>query len=146
MTTLASLRVLANGDARVFAEAIKKFGLQVVGLRNNDPLETRVQNESIQALASTMTEDVDDPVGLSRDTISAMRIAEEHGYIVKVLEEMGLPGEEMGGGVAAPVAPPKPGIRPRAKPRKPQERTPRRKPFNPTRPQVDPDPKACGGM
>lgn len=146
MTTLSSLRILANSDARVFAEAIKKFGLKVVGLRNNDPLESKVQSESIHALASTMTEDVDDPVGLSKPTIQAMRIAEEYGYIVKILAEMGLPQEDPMGGTAAPAAPPKPGVRPGVKPGRRKERPAKRKPFNPTRPQVDPDPKACGGM
>lgn len=146
MASLPSLRVLANGDPRVFAEAIKRFGLQVVGYRNNDPLETRVQSESVSAIASVLTEDADDQLDLPRSTVEAMRIAEEYGYIVKVLEEMGLPDEEMGGGTAAPpMAPPKPGIEPGTKPQTP-ERKPRRKrkPFNPPRPQEEPAPKACG--
>jgi hypothetical protein len=152
MASLPSLRVLANSDPRVFAEAIKRFGLQVVGLRNNDPLETRVQNESVSAIASVLTEDADDQFDLPKSTVAAMRIAEEHGYIVKVLEEMGLPGEEVGGGVTAPpMAPPKPGVRPKpeTRPGRPEPgRKPgrRRKPFNPPRPQEDPGPKACGGM
>jgi len=154
MANLSTLRILANSDPYVFAEEIKKYGLQVVGLRNRDPLETRVQAESVSAIASTLTEDIDDPVGLHPATVQAMRIAEEFGYIVKVLEEMGLPGEEMGGG-APPMAPPKPGIKPGGPGVRPgpgpgpgpgKRQQPKRKPFNPPRPQEEPGPKACGGL
>jgi hypothetical protein len=152
MASLSTLRVLANSDPYVFAEAIKKYGLRVVGLQNRNPLETRVQSESVSAIASTLTEDIDDPVDLPRQSVDAMRIAEEYGYIVKVLEEMDLPPEPeeqdilglgIGGGTAAPAKPKeKPGVKPGRAPGK----DPKRKPFNPPRPQKDPAPKACGGM
>lgn len=142
MASLSTLRVLAAGDPHVFAEAIKRFGLKVVGYRNNDPLETRVQSESITSIASTLTEDVDGPVSLPRATIEAMRIAEDHGYIVKILEGFADGGEgEIGGGVE--TAPPPTRTRPGSPTKKPKEK---RKPFNPPRPQKEPNPKACGGM
>ena len=109
MVTLSALRVLANSDRRVFAEAIKSYGLKVIGLRNNDPLATKIQVESVSAIASTLSEDIDDPVGLSKKAEKAMQIAEEYGYIVKILEGTGLPEEEdfeAGSTTTAPVAPP----------------------------------------
>ena len=141
------MRILAAGDPSVFAEAIQRYGLMVIGRKNTNPLDRIVQSESVSAIASTITEDVDDSVGLASQSVEAMRIAEEYGYIVKIIEEMDYPGEDEDmeeGGVAttAPVKPKeKPGVMPDKTPKKP-----RRSPFNPPRPKKDPAPKACGGM
>jgi len=82
--TLSTLRVLAKGDVNVFAESIKDFGLRIVGSHNTDPLESRVQVESVSAIASAIMEDVNDQVELPKKTLQVMRLAEEFGYIVKV--------------------------------------------------------------
>jgi len=138
------LRVLAGSDPKVFAEEIKRFGLKVVGFKSTDPLKTRVQSESVAAIASTITEDVDTDKDLHPATVRAMQIAEDYGYIVKVLEEMFGDEDDEGAVATKPaVAPPKPKPKPGTAP--PKERPKRRQPWNPPRPAEEPTPKACRG-
>ena len=141
---LQSLRVLASGDPRVFAETIyRQFGLKVIGLRNNDPLESRVQKESISAMASVMTEDADELIEISPARLAVKRLAEDFGYIIKVLEEMGTGGVAAGPMAPAP-APVKPGTRPKPGNAPSRRKEKRRDPFNPPRPAKLPKPKARG--
>jgi len=140
---LQSLRILALGDPRVFAETIyRQFGLKVIGLRNNDPLESRVQKESISAMASVITEDADELMEISSPRLAVKKLAESCGYIVRVLEEMGTGG--VAAGPMAPIAPTptKPGTRPKPGKAPSRRKEKRRDPFNPPRPAKMPKPKA----
>jgi len=80
---IASIRILANSDANVFAKAITGYGLKVIGVHNQDPLETRVQKESIEAMSSIIMEDIDDGIELTRAQKTICQIAEDHGFIVR---------------------------------------------------------------
>lgn len=82
------LRILARSDTAVFNEALRSFGLKIVGRINTDPLRTQVRNEDVAALASTITEDAYTPVELSTPAKIAKKIAEEAGYVVAVIESL----------------------------------------------------------
>jgi hypothetical protein len=83
---IESLRILANSDQDVFAETITSFGMKVIGTKSDDPLEKRVEVESVQAMASEITEDVNDNVDLTPAQSAIRKIAEEVGLIVTVCE------------------------------------------------------------
>jgi hypothetical protein len=83
--SLAALKVLATSDPNVFAESIKNYGLEVLGKRNNNPLQTQVQEESVASIASALTEDVHTFRQMSADTRRAKNIAEQYGYIVQLV-------------------------------------------------------------
>ena len=136
MTSFSTLRVLAISDKQVFAEAIKDFGLEVIGFKNNDPLNKKVQVESIVAMASAITEDADDNVDIPAEVIAAKRLAEDLGYIVRLVE--GYDDIESGGTITKPVTRPNPGTKPGQRP-KPR---PKSTPFNPPKPSENPAPKA----
>ena len=84
--TLESLEVLANSDPETFAEAVKKYGLQVIGSRESDPLQTQVQEELVAAMASAITEDINDNTELTDMQQAIYQLAEQYGYIVHVIE------------------------------------------------------------
>ena len=141
----STLKTLAVGDPNVFAETLlRNFGLKIIGIKNIDPLETRVQSESIAAMASVITEDIDNIPDIHPIRLEAKKLAEDYGYIVKVLEEMGVGTGDIGMGPGGPaVAPPKPRTKPGIKPGREKRREKRRDPFNPPRPAKNPMPKAC---
>lgn len=87
--SLTTLELMAASDRSLFEHHMSKIGLPVIGRRNNDPTDKHVQLESISALASCITEDVNDNVNLSDYQKTAKRIAEDYGYIV-VTEDAGL--------------------------------------------------------
>lgn len=132
MINEAMLHALARSDPRVFAETIRQYGLEIIGIKDTDPLRKQVQPESVSAVASAMAEAVNDSIEMTTDAIIAKRIAEEYGYIVKILEATAPP-------LTKPM--PKPGIKPGTAPERP-ERKPRREPWNPPRPAKEPEPKA----
>lgn len=83
---IETLRILATSDQEVFAEAINSFGMEVVGTKNMDPLEKRVQVESIEAMASVITEDINDDAELTPAQSAIRKIAEDVGLIVALCE------------------------------------------------------------
>jgi len=82
---IASLEVLAKSDPTLFAETIKQLGLLVIGTRESDPLQTQVQEELVSAMASAITEDINDNTELTAQQKAVYRLAEEYGYIIQVL-------------------------------------------------------------
>ena len=129
---LESLSVLANGDPQLFAKTIRRYGFEVIGYRNIDPLEKHVQLETIESMASMITESIDEDEELNPIMIAIKQLAESHGYIVRLIDE------------APVVAPPRtmPGTRPKPGEKSPI-REPKRTPWNPPRPAKLPKPKAA---
>jgi len=84
---LSTLKILAESDPAVFADAIETFGIKVVGVKDNDPLNKRIQQESIVAMASVITEDVNDDAEFTPLQKAIKAIAEENGYIVSLCLE-----------------------------------------------------------
>ena len=81
-----TLRILANSDQDVFAETITSFGMKVIGTKSDDPLEKRVEMESVEAMASIITEDVNDNADMTPAQISIQEIANEVGLIISLCE------------------------------------------------------------
>lgn len=80
-----SLEVLAKSDATLFNEAIKRFGLQIVGTHERDPLKTQVQEEVVTAMSSVIVEDAYDKVELTPTQEAVYQLAEKYNYIVQLL-------------------------------------------------------------
>ena len=85
--TADALKILARSDPRLFSEALKQFGLRIIGMQNTDPLNTRTRTEDIASIASEITEAVDDYHEISNRATLARQIAEQAGYIVAIMEE-----------------------------------------------------------
>ncbi len=85
MLTLSVLKIAA-ADSTLFEHLVNQTGLQIVGARNDDPLESTVQSEAIEAMASTITESIYDRVQLSPQHKAVKQLAESLGYIVAVSE------------------------------------------------------------
>lgn len=79
---LNELEILAKSDAELFAEAVKPFGLQVVGQKTNDPLNKEIQEEVVSAMASAITEDVNRNAEMTSEQKAIYSLAENYGYIV----------------------------------------------------------------
>lgn len=86
--SLKVMEVVANGDPYLFEHMIQADGLEIVGVVNDDPLETRVQSESIDAIASMLTEDVYNPHELTPRQRALKNMAEARGYVVALQEGM----------------------------------------------------------
>lgn len=101
---LPSLRVMkiATADPALFESLMARAGLRVAR-RNEDPLETRVQQEAIEALASVINEDVNGKVRLSPYHRQLRTLAEQAGYVV-VVENCGPPGADPCHGDLGPEA------------------------------------------
>jgi len=75
--------LIASSDASLFESILNKAGYKVIGRKDIDPLRTQVQSESVEALASLITESANDVPQI--DTILA--VAESFGYIVQFIKE-----------------------------------------------------------
>ena len=80
------LKIIANSDPYLFEHLVHAEGLRIVGIINNNPLDTEVQTESVLAIASTLTEDAHDQIEMTRRQYDLKRIAENLGYVI-ALEE-----------------------------------------------------------
>ena len=89
--SLTALELMAVGDRILFEHHMKRIGLPIAGRRNVDPTKTDVQLESISAVASIITEDVNENIILDSYRLRAKKIAEDHGYIVTIDEMVGVP-------------------------------------------------------
>jgi len=93
--SLTAMELMAVGDRSLFEHHMKRIGLPIAGRRNLDPTETDVQLESISAVASIITEDVDENIGLDSYRARVKKIAEDHGYIVTIDEMIADMGDSM---------------------------------------------------
>ncbi len=84
---IESLSILADSDARLFAETIKQYGFEVIGMKRTDPLEKDVQLESIASMASLITESIDEDMELNEIMGDIKKIAESRGYIIRLIDE-----------------------------------------------------------
>lgn len=93
MIPLRVARLFANSDPALFRQTLAEAGLAVVGRRNTNPLSKNVQPSSIMAMASTMTEDVNDHTELTAYQRALKTLAEGHGYVVALSEGLNqMPG------------------------------------------------------
>jgi hypothetical protein len=83
--SIESLQILAKSDPELFAEAVKQYGLRVIGTREADPLKTQVQEELVSAMASAITEDINNNTELTTRQMAIYKLAEQYGYIVQVI-------------------------------------------------------------
>ena len=60
LPSIEAMEILAVSDQPVFESLMEHIGLRVEGKVNGDPLEKRVQTESIAAIATEITEDAHD--------------------------------------------------------------------------------------
>jgi hypothetical protein len=90
--SLSVMNIAASGDPALFEHLMGRLGLRLVR-RNDDPLQTQVQEEAVQAIASVISEGIHERVKLDRYRRHLKEIAEKTGYIV-VIENF---GDEMGG-------------------------------------------------
>ena len=83
-----TLRILANSDPQLFANALKKYGLEITGVANSNPLNTRARQADIASIASELTEGIYDYRELNPAQQRARQIAEEAGYIIAITESL----------------------------------------------------------
>jgi hypothetical protein len=76
----AQLELIAGSDPSLFESILNKAGYKVIGRKDSDPLRTEVQSESVDSVASMISESVDDR---SNFNMSLLAVAELHGYIVE---------------------------------------------------------------
>lgn len=86
MPTLRVLRLIANSDPRLFEHHLRQAGLTIVGRRDRDPLRSTMQAESVLAIASTLSEDVDDTLVMTPYQRQLRDLAEQAGYEVGLIE------------------------------------------------------------
>src|SRR4051812_48462410 len=91
---LPSLKVMtiATADPALFESLMGQAGFRLAR-RNNDPFNTQVQEESVQAVASTMIEDNYFGIKLDPYRRKLKALAESRGYVV-VIENCGPPGAD----------------------------------------------------
>lgn len=91
---LPSLRVMgiAKSDPSLFESLMAQAGFRIVR-RDNDPLNTNVQEEAVMAVASAITEDTQYGVRLSPYHRQLKTLAEQAGYVV-MIENCGPPGAD----------------------------------------------------
>jgi hypothetical protein len=95
--SLAIFKLLITSDRGLFEHLINREGLQLVGLKNRDPLDTAVKSEAILAIASALTESVNDFTELTQRQSYLKHLAEQYGYIVALQEGLDqMPGTEPG--------------------------------------------------
>lgn len=88
LPTLRAMQIMAISDRPLFEHLMKQIGLDVVGMVNTDPLQKETQVESVEAIASVITENRHDFVELNPELAAIKKAAEKLGYIVAVNEEV----------------------------------------------------------
>lgn len=81
---IKTLETLARSDGGLFCEAVRDYGLEILGRRERDPIQPTVQESLIHAVASTVTEDAYNDVELNEEQEAVYQLAEKYGYIVRV--------------------------------------------------------------
>ena len=87
--SLAALEVLAKCDTSTFCSILESIGLRVLGTHEFDPLDIRVEEQTVASLASNMTEAIDDDIDLDPELAAIKNLAESFGYIVEITEGFG---------------------------------------------------------
>ena len=82
--SLNTLELLAVSDNVLFEHHMKRIGLEVIGVRDENEIGSIVQSESITAIASIITEDSDTNVELDSYRQRAKKMAENCGYIITI--------------------------------------------------------------
>jgi hypothetical protein len=80
------MEILAASDQPVFESLMHHIGLPVVGRVEEDPLESRVTTESIAAMATEITEDVNTNTEMRPELFEYKQLAEDYGFVVAVAE------------------------------------------------------------
>jgi hypothetical protein len=88
MASLRVIEIIAKGDPLLFEHIIAEDRLCVIGIRNLDPLDNSIQAESVESLAATLTEDVDDFVDTTPRQQAIIKMAGRLGYILTIDEGM----------------------------------------------------------
>lgn len=83
---LAVLEILAVSDPAVFEAELSKIGLVVTGMVDEDPLNKRVQEERITAMATTLTDDIHEYLD-DKQLKAYIQLAEDYGYYVGLSED-----------------------------------------------------------
>lgn len=78
------MEILAVSDRDTFSKLMANMGLPVVGVQNVDPLRSQIQEASIAAIASYLTEDANDRVRVSPKQLPYLQLAESYGYLISV--------------------------------------------------------------
>ncbi len=84
--SMRALRLIATSDPSLFEHHLQQAGLTIVGRRDFDPLRGIIQAESVIAIASTLSEDVDDTMVLTSYQHQLRDLAEQAGYEVGLIE------------------------------------------------------------
>lgn len=93
--SLNVMGIVAISDPPLFEHMMAQEGLRIVGVQSDDPLEMSVQEEAVTAIASTLTEDIHEPIELTRRQHSLKRLAENVGYVVALEEGLDqMPGSD----------------------------------------------------
>jgi hypothetical protein len=83
LPSTAAMEILAVSDQPVFESLMKHIGLPITGRVEENPLkQSMVQNETIAAVASEITEDIHTYVDVDPRLHSYKEIAEDYGYVV----------------------------------------------------------------
>lgn len=84
--SLAAITIIAKSDQRLFNQILLDEGLTIIGTVNDQPLDKTIMAEEISSIASTITNDIDDQVEMTKRQAKLKDLAENFGYIVAVQE------------------------------------------------------------
>ncbi len=76
------LELLARTDPSTFVRSMQTLGFKMNGKANTDPLNTQVQESTIDSISSFITEDINDASRENHLMAKARKLAERYGYIV----------------------------------------------------------------
>lgn len=82
--SLSTLKLLAKSDRTLFEHNMSLIGLRIAGHKSDSLIDKEILPEQVKSLASTITEDINDNVKISKHQSNAKRMAEKLGYIVTV--------------------------------------------------------------
>ncbi|MDB4489922.1 hypothetical protein N9045_00250 [bacterium] len=82
------LGLIADSDSELFESVLSKSGLKVIGKRDCDPLRKSVQSESVQSIASLISESKD----VNPKVSDIAKLADSLGYIVESSEKVNYRG------------------------------------------------------
>lgn len=92
LPSIQVMSIAAKGDQSLFESLMARAGFRIVQ-KDNDPLNTNVQEEAVAAVASAITEDVHRSVRMSPYHKQIKTLAEQAGYVV-MIENCGPPGAD----------------------------------------------------
>lgn len=84
LPSLESMEILAVSDPEAFGSLMEHIGLPIVGIAEDDPLETRISESTVAAIATEITEDVNEYVDIDPRLFGYKEMAEDYGYVVSL--------------------------------------------------------------